>query len=134
VENLSNTKTTRNNMTELVASSRIQATILTMRPKALLDAYEFLHQAEAGPGTIESLCFIFGSDNNLPKSNERQVDRIRQRCLDLGIKAQWDEENRRYKASSQAKLFLHDLIETAREAAWSSFGGFLFRKVPRSPQ
>jgi len=111
-----------------LATPHFQHVLSQMRSKVVLDLYELLHQAEVGGRSPEALRDLFGSDNNLQKSNERQVDRIRKRCADLGLGVAWDDDQQRYIIPSSSSRNLGAALSKIQEAPFTLFSRFSYRR------
>jgi len=112
-----------------LATPHFQRVLSQMRPKVVLDLYELLHQTEVGGRSPEALRDLFGSETNLQKSNERQVDRIRKRCSDLGLEVAWDDDQQRYIIPSSSARNLGAAISKVQEDPFTFFGRFSFRQA-----
>jgi hypothetical protein len=104
-----------------------------INPKVLSDCYDFLHLIELGKGHIHILMGLFGSEDNLKESNFRQVERIKTRCQNFGIKVQFDDISSKFVTESNAKLRLLQIVEEENKKRkpqdHTSFGSYRIRKA-----
>lgn len=78
--------------------------------KIVDDAYEFLHFVEVGRSSMQELSEIFSQSGNKAESDYRQVERIKQRCIRLGIHLEFDPITMRFKTERNAKLKYLDRV------------------------
>jgi len=101
--------------------------------KLLIDCYEFLHLIEIGRDSIRDIVQVFGKKENLPESNLKQVDRLRARCIYLGIDVEFDRDTGKFSAKTGSKMviskMIDDLKETKEHQKQHLLGPFAARKV-----
>lgn len=69
---------------------------------------------ELSHGSVEDLTAIFGNSSNKKESNYRQIERIRQRCVAIGIDIQFSEYTSTYSCPPNSKLILLEEAERQR--------------------
>ena len=110
--------------------------ITVLSERVITDCYEFLHLVEVGRGSLEDLIDVSGNDKNLYESNYRQVERIKHRCMLLGIHIEFNYELEKFVTERNAKLKLLDKVRKIKRPHSSkkppkptTFGSYSFRKV-----
>jgi hypothetical protein len=88
-----------------------------------------------GRGSMEELMEVFGDVTNKAESNYRQVERIKRRCIELGINVTYDEVTAKFTVPLNSKFLLLEKaekqLEEARRPKPTLFGRFSFLKEVR---
>lgn len=99
-----------------------------LQTKVIDDAYDFLHLIEMGKSSMADLSEAFRSQGNKTESDYRQVERIKQRCLRMGVLVEFDNHTMRFRTERNAKFkYLEAVLPRIRPKPWrrEAFGFFV---------